>query len=102
MPRPSSARSGTKRKTPGPGRPKVHVEAWAKVSVVLFARQVTHLDRFAKKARQRGHKPLTRASIIRGLIDGLLSSGLDVSLHTSESMLREHITKRLRDDVAPL
>jgi hypothetical protein len=80
----------------------VHVEPWAKVSVVLFARQITHLDRFAKKARQRGHKPLTRAGIIRGLIDGLLSSGLDVSLHTSESMLREHITKRLRDDVAPL
>jgi hypothetical protein len=97
MPRSVPVRSDTKPKTQGPGRPKVHVEAWAKVSIVLFARQITHLDRFTKQARKRGHKSLTRASIIRGLIDGLLNSGLDVSLHDSESMLREHITKRLRD-----
>jgi hypothetical protein len=83
-------------KSPGPGRPRVHREAWAKVSVILFARQVTHLDRFAKKARDRGHKSMTRASIIRGLIDGMLHGGVDPSDHSSERQLRDHISERFR------
>jgi hypothetical protein len=80
----------------GPGRPRVHTEAWAKVSVVLFARQVLHLDKLAQKARQRGHKTFTRASLIRGLIDGMIDSGHDASLHETEAQLRAHVAKRLK------
>jgi hypothetical protein len=88
-----------KLKGPGRGRPRVHAESWAKVSVVLFVRQVTHLDTVAKQARKHGHKSITRASIIRGLIDGLIHSGLDLRRHPSETALREHVAKRLRPTV---
>lgn len=79
----------------GPGRPPVHVEPWVKVSVVLFARQVIHLDRVAARSRKRGHKAVTRAGLIRGVLDGMLNTGMDLSIHASETALRDHITKRL-------
>jgi hypothetical protein len=85
----------TKGRTPGPGRPPVHAEPWVKVSVVLFARQVSHLDRAADRSRQRGHKAVTRAGLIRGVLDGMLNTGMDLSIHATEAALRDHITKRL-------
>ena len=84
-------------RTQGPGRPRIHSEAWIKVSVVLFLRQVQHLDRLATKARRRGHKSINRACIIRGMIDGILLSGLDLSRHASETHLREDVANRLRN-----
>ena len=97
MQRTSPVDTMTKSQAQKPGRPKVHLEAWSKVSVVLFARQVIQLDRLARAASTRGHKPMTRACIIRGLIDGLLDSGLDVSLHGSEAELREQVTRQLKN-----
>ena len=38
--------------TPGRGRPPIHHESWSKISVVLFDRQVVHLDRVASKGLQ--------------------------------------------------
>ena len=96
MRRTSPVDAVTKGQAQKPGRPKVHLEAWSKVSVVLFARQVTELDRLARAASTRGHKPMTRACIIRSLIDGLLDSGLDVSLHSSEAELREQVARQLK------
>ena len=96
MQRPSPARAVTKLRQ-RPGRPKVHLEAWSKVSVVLFSRQVMQLDRLAVAARGRGRKCMTRACIIRSLIDGLLDSGLDLSLHSSEAELRAQVTRQLKD-----
>jgi hypothetical protein len=84
------------RKAQGPGRPKVHAEAWTKVSVVLFARQIAHLDRLTRKARRRGHKGVTRAFLIRAVIDGVLASGLDLCAHASEAALREDVARRLK------
>lgn len=89
-------------KSQGPGRPRVHAEAWAKVSVVLFERQVHHLDRLARHARRHGHKSMNRACIIRGLIDGLLLSGIDLSKHSSEAHVREDVANRLRPTWRPL
>jgi hypothetical protein len=89
-------------KSPGPGRPPVHTEKWAKVSVVLFQRQVQHLDRLTRKARQRGHKSINRAWIIRGLIEGMLMSGVDPSGHSSEAALGEDVADRLRRSSRPL
>jgi hypothetical protein len=97
MQRTAPARTAMKVKAQGPGRPRVHVETWAKVSVVLFDRQVTHLDRLAKKARRQGHRSMTRACIIRGLIDGLLNSGLDLPSIGSEAQIRDHVSSRLKD-----
>jgi hypothetical protein len=63
---------------------------------VLFDRQVHHLDRLAGKSRQRGHTSINRASLIRGLIDGMLMSGIDLSVHATEAAVREDIARRLR------
>ena len=86
-------RSTTKTK-PGPGRPPVHHESWSKVSVVLFDRQITHLDRLAGDTGRQG-KTLNRAEIIRALIDGLLDSGMDITGAGSEADLRARVARRL-------
>jgi hypothetical protein len=80
---------------PGPGRPPVHTETWSKVSVVLFDRQIVHLDRLATAIRDKTGKVLNRAEIIRALIDGLLDSGMDVTAAASEADLRARVCRRL-------
>ena len=78
----------------------MHQETWSKVSVVLFDRQVLHLDRLAvtnrgKDVRGKKTKPLNRAEIIRALIDGLLDSGMDITGSVSEADLRARVARRL-------
>lgn len=80
---------------PGPGRPPVHNETWSKVSVVLFDRQILHLDRLATDTRGKSGKVLNRAEIIRALIDGLLDSGMDITGTASEADLRARVARRL-------
>jgi hypothetical protein len=79
---------------PGPGRPPVHRETWSKVSVVLFDRQITHLDRLYGISDRNG-KVLNRAEIIRALIDGLIDSGMDITTAQSEADLRARVARRL-------
>jgi hypothetical protein len=78
-----------------PGRPPVHNETWSKVSVVLFDRQVHHLDRLTKDMRDRNGKAMNRAEVIRALIDGLIESGMDLADAGSEATLRARIARRL-------
>jgi hypothetical protein len=80
---------------PRRGRPPVHHEAWAKVSVVLFERQVATLDRLTHTVRKKIGKTMTRAEIIRALIDALIASGIDMTEHPSEATLRAHVAHRL-------
>jgi hypothetical protein len=85
------------RKTKGTsrrGRPPVHQETWSKVSVVLFDRQVVHLDRIAADARARSGRIVNRAEIIRALIDGLIDSGMDVA-GAGTGDLRSDVARRL-------
>ena len=77
------------------GRPPVHTETWSKVSVVLFDRQVHHLDRLSSDIRAKRGKMLNRAEIIRALIDDLLDSGMDISGTISEADLRARVARRL-------
>jgi hypothetical protein len=79
----------------GRGRPPVHNETWSKVSVVLFDRQILHLDRLATDIRSTNGKVLNRAEIIRALIDGLIDSGMDITGTASESDLRARVARRL-------
>jgi|SRR5215471_15808709 len=88
----------TKRVTttkPGPGRPPVHNETWSKVSVVLFDRQILHLDRLTSQMRGKNGRLLNRAEIIRALIDGLIDSGMDITGTGSEADLRARVARRL-------
>jgi hypothetical protein len=77
------------------GRPPVHHETWSKVSVVLFDRQILHLDRLATDIRGKSGKVLNRAEIIRALIDGLIESGMDITGTGSEADLRASVARRL-------
>jgi hypothetical protein len=88
-------RHTTKRTKPGPGRPPVHNETWSKVSVVLFDRQILHLDRVSTDVRGKGGRVLNRAEIIRALIDGLIDSGMDITAAGSEADLRARVARRL-------
>ena len=73
----------------------MHQESWSKVSVVLFDRQIVHLDRLSTDIRGRSGKVLNRAEIIRALIDGLIDSGMDVTGTGSEADLRARVARRL-------
>jgi hypothetical protein len=79
----------------GRGRPPVHQETWSKVSVVLFDRQIHHLDRLSTDIRGKSGKLLNRAEIIRALIDGLIDSGMDITSAGSEADLRAKVARRL-------
>src|SRR6476620_9747747 len=79
----------------GRGRPPVHQETWSKVSVVLFDRQIVHLDRLATDIRGKSGKVVNRAEIIRALIDGFIDSGMDVTATGSEADLRARVARRL-------
>ena len=91
--RPVQFRAGAKKA--GPGRPPVHSETWSKVSVVLFDRQISHLDRLTANIRDASGKMMNRAEIIRALIDGLIDSGMDVTVAASEADLRARVARRL-------
>jgi hypothetical protein len=93
MRRPRSAATPPLR--PGRGRPPIHQESWSKVSVVLFDRQIAHLDTFGTARRPKRKTPLNRAAIIRALIDALLDSDMDIGAATSEADLRARVSRRL-------
>src|SRR5712691_9577861 len=95
MKRRSVGRATGKSITRKPGRPQIHEETWTKVSVVLFERQVQHLDGLTDSIRRQGHRSINRASLIRALIDGILQSSLDPSTHKSEVSLRNDIARRI-------
>ena len=78
------------------GRPLIHDEAWSKVSVVLMDRQIVRLDRVVSEIHRATGASLTRAGVIRALVDGVVGSGLDVTSVTSEFDLRDRIASRFK------
>src|SRR5438876_7472861 len=86
-----------KRVSPGPnkpnrGRPIVHTEPWAKITVVLLDRHVAYLDRLAIDIRLKHGRAISRAEIIRGLIEAAFQSGIDLSQADSIDTLVELLT----------
>ena len=77
------------------GRPRTHREAWTKVSVVMFERQVLELDRLTHAIRSKTGATLTRAEIIRSLLDALDESHLDITTVASGAQLKSMLTQRL-------
>ena len=83
-------RSGAKR-----GRPRTHREAWTKVSVVMFERQILELDRLTTTIRSRTGATLTRAEVIRALLDAVNESRIDITAVTSGAHLKRLISQKL-------
>jgi hypothetical protein len=77
------------------GRPRTHREAWTKVSVVMFERQVVELDRLTNAIRTKTGANLTRAEIIRSLLDALDESQLDVTSVVSGAQLKCMLAQKL-------
>src|SRR5215208_284000 len=90
--------SSTRKVTPGkrkPGRPPVHDEAWTKVTVVLFNRQIVFLDRVAANIRAQSGAAISRAQLIRALLDAVADADVDLTTATSEMDLKATILARL-------
>jgi hypothetical protein len=78
-----------------PGRPPVHDEAWTKVTVVLFNRQIVFLDRLAANIRAQSGAAISRAQLIRALLDAVADADVDLTTATSEMDLKATILSRL-------
>lgn len=87
-------RAGTPERR-GPGRPPVHEEAWTKVTVVLFDRQIAFLDRLAANIRAQSGAAISRAQLIRALVDAVSEADIDLTASTSEADLRATLLARL-------
>lgn len=79
----------------GPGRPPSHDEAWTKVTVVLFNRQIVFLDRLAANIRAKTGAAVSRAQLIRALIDAVTESDIDLTTATSEQDVKSTLTARI-------
>jgi hypothetical protein len=77
------------------GRRPSHTEHWTKVTVVLFDRQIVFLDRLGADIRAASGVAISRAHVIRALIDALSESDLDLTATRSESDLKAVLTARL-------
>ena len=90
----STRPTSTERKR-GPGRPPVHDEEWTKVTVVLFNRQIVFLDRLASNIRAQSGAAISRAQLIRALIDALSEGDIDLTTARSEKDLKATLMSRL-------
>ena len=77
------------------GRRPSHTEHWTKVTVVLFDRQIVFLDRLGADIRATSGVAISRAHVIRALIDALGESDLDLTGTRSEADLKAILTARL-------
>ena len=81
---------------PRRGRRPSHPERWTKVTVVLLDRQVVFLDRLIADIRAANGASISRAHLIRALVDALAESDLDLTSSRSEKDLMRVLTARLR------
>ena len=81
------------------GRPALHTEAWSKITVVLLDRQIAFLDRLAADVRLKTGKAVSRAQIIRALIDFVLKSGIDLTAATTENEIIDLLLEKLSHEV---
>ena len=73
----------------------MHDEAWTKVTVVLFNRQIVFLDRLAANIRAQSGAAISRAQLIRALLDAVADADIDLTSSTSEADLKATILARL-------
>lgn len=78
------------------GRPPIHHEAWTKVTVVLLNRQIVALDRLAATIRARSGAAVSRAQLIRAVLDAVADARVDFTASTSEADLKTALLARLR------
>lgn len=75
-------------------RPKQ--DQWTKVTVVLLDRQIIFLDRLASDIRGATGAAITRADILRALVDALAASDVDLTTCRTEADLQSLLTQRFQ------
>jgi hypothetical protein len=70
-------------------------DQWTKVTVVLLDRQIVFLDRLVSDIRGSTGAAITRAHILRALIDALAACDLDLTACGTEAALASLLTQRL-------
>jgi hypothetical protein len=88
-------RAGARPQGRRPGRPPIHDEAWTKVTVVLFNRQIVFLDRLAANIRAQNGAAISRAQLIRALLDAVTDADVDLTTATSEADMKATLLARL-------
>jgi len=78
------------------GRPALERERTMKTGIVLLARQIGALDRLALDIRDTSGKATTRSDVLRGIVEGVLASGFDLTKAADETEIAEVIAARLR------
>jgi len=63
-------------------------DQWSKVTVVLLDHQILFLDRLASDIRAGGGAAITRAHILRALVDALAWSDVDLTTCRSETEIK--------------
>src|SRR5262245_62833605 len=77
------------------GRRPSHTEHWTKVTVVLFDRQIVFLDRLGADIRAASGVAISRAHVIRALIDALGEYDIDLTGTRSEAELKGVLSAHL-------
>jgi hypothetical protein len=65
------------------------------VTVVLFDRQIVFLDRLAANIRAQSGAAISRAQLIRALVDAVSDGDIDLTAARSEADLKATILARL-------
>lgn len=78
------------------GRPAVHTESWTKVTVVLLDRQIHWIDNLASEIRLNTKAALSRAEILRVMVDAVAESGIDLSHVQSDYEAKAMLLSRLK------
>jgi hypothetical protein len=78
-----------------PGRPPVYNEKWTKVTVVLFDRQITFLDQLTASIRARNGTSISRAQLIRALVDALSEANTDLTNCASPNDVKRTLLSKL-------
>ncbi|MDQ3417988.1 MAG: hypothetical protein M3541_04295 [Acidobacteriota bacterium] len=65
------------------------------MTVVLFDRQIVFLDRLAANIRAQSGAAISRAQLIRALVDAVSDADIDLTASRSEADLKATILSRL-------
>src|SRR5437879_748126 len=85
----------TRMTPPRRGRPALERDTTIKAGVVLFARHLSYLDRLCLDIRDATGRPITRSDALRGMVEGVAASGLDLTAAASEEEIAALIRSRL-------
>lgn len=79
-----------------PGRPIVLREPYSKITVVLLQRQVAFLDDVSVGVRVRHGKAVSRAELLRGLVEAASRLGVDLTQASSADELAALVARAFR------